>query len=60
MTNDDQDESRLKEEALMEFNYAFAEYVKGMNEDLWHKAVDFAASMTKYPNVEFGQPGSTG
>lgn len=60
MTHDDQDESRLKEEALMEFNYAFAEYVKGMNEDLWHKAVDFAASMTKYPGVEFGQPGTTG
>jgi hypothetical protein len=60
MTHDDQDESRLKEEALMEFNYAFAEYVRGMNEDLWHKAVDFAASMTKYPGVEFGQPGSTG
>ena len=60
MTNDDQDESRLKEEALMEFNYAFAEYVRGMNEDLWHKAVDFAASITKYPGVEFGQPGTTG
>lgn len=60
MTHDDQDESRLKEEALMEFNYAFAEYVRGMNEDLCHKAVDFAASMTKYPGVEFGQPGTTG
>lgn len=60
MTHDDENEMRVKEEALMEFNYTFAEYVKGMNEDLWHKAVDFAASMTKYPGIEFGQPGSTG
>jgi len=60
MTNDDGDIQRIKEQALMEFNYAFAEYVKGMNEDLWHKAVDFAASMTKFPGVEFGQPGTTG
>lgn len=60
MTNDDGDIQRIKEQALMEFNYAFAEYVKGINEDLWHKAVDFAASMTKFPGVEFGQPGTTG
>ena len=58
MTSDD--EIRFKEQAMMEFNYTFSEYVKNMNEDLWTKAVDFAASMTKYPGVEFGEPGVSG
>lgn len=50
----------MREQALVEFNFNFSEYVKNMDIDIWNKAVDFAATMTNYPGVEFGRPGSTG
>jgi len=54
------DYTPFQEEKRMNFNYKFSEYVKELDEKLWERAVDFAASMTKYPGVEFGQPGATG
>jgi hypothetical protein len=54
------EEDWIKEQNEMEFNYKFSDYVKNVNKNLWDKAVDFAASMTKYPGVEFGLPGTTG
>jgi len=49
-----------EEQKMLDFNYLISEYVKTIDKNLWDKAVDFAATMTKYPGIEFGQAGNTG
>jgi hypothetical protein len=51
------EEFRLKSEILMELGYNFSQYVKEMNLELWTRAVDFAATMTKVDGIEFGRTG---
>lgn len=56
MTHEDElgdEKARLVEEALLQFNYNFAQYISEMDNDIWQKAVDFAATMTNYPGVSF-------
>jgi len=51
-----EDRARLVEEALLQFNYNFSQYVSEMDKELWDRAVDFAATMTNYPGVSFEFP----
>jgi hypothetical protein len=49
------EEERIKSEAIMKFGYNFSQYVRELNKELWDKAVDFAATMTKVQGVQFGK-----
>jgi hypothetical protein len=52
-SNENEDHKDLVHEAIIEFQFAFCDYVKQMDIDMWKRAVDYAKTFTKVEGVSF-------